>query len=315
MMDPEPARCRRTDGKKWRCSKEVLPNEKYCERHMHRGCRCSRKLVEASEIAATSGTTTHINLNIDADSNPKLKLKIQSAANMTIHESSINKSLKEAGDENGNHKANDVSAPNNTITKFVTRAATVTSNSYPDDNQNKGGKNRDKLSREMLGGRSNFENYKNVVIIVSSGLDFSPKRVLPGDPSHRNLDQINAIESEPGRCRRTDGKKWRCGKAVLPDQKYCGLHIHRGSKKRVLHSQHGRAAGSSSQVKTCLPLSKAKRADKCLALDTNLNIPAPSSLANEDKKAASNSGGGGGGGSTIEATITDGSTDVSALSP
>ncbi|KAG7021343.1 Growth-regulating factor 5, partial [Cucurbita argyrosperma subsp. argyrosperma] len=35
-IDPEPGRCRRTDGKKWRCSKEAFPDSKYCERHMHR---------------------------------------------------------------------------------------------------------------------------------------------------------------------------------------------------------------------------------------------------------------------------------------
>ncbi|XP_072989849.1 growth-regulating factor 1-like [Typha latifolia] len=46
--DPEPGRCRRTDGKKWRCSKEAYPDSKYCERHMHRGKNRSRKLVELS---------------------------------------------------------------------------------------------------------------------------------------------------------------------------------------------------------------------------------------------------------------------------
>ncbi|KAF7814051.1 growth-regulating factor 5 [Senna tora] len=35
-VDPEPGRCRRTDGKKWRCSKEAYPDSKYCEKHMHR---------------------------------------------------------------------------------------------------------------------------------------------------------------------------------------------------------------------------------------------------------------------------------------
>ncbi|XP_015944680.1 growth-regulating factor 1 [Arachis duranensis] len=44
--DAEPNRCRRTDGKKWRCSREVAPNHKYCERHMHRGRTRSRKPVE-----------------------------------------------------------------------------------------------------------------------------------------------------------------------------------------------------------------------------------------------------------------------------
>ncbi|MQM13242.1 hypothetical protein Taro_046172 [Colocasia esculenta] len=51
--DPEPGRCRRTDGKKWRCSKEAYPDSKYCERHMHRGKNRSRKPVEIS-IATNS---------------------------------------------------------------------------------------------------------------------------------------------------------------------------------------------------------------------------------------------------------------------
>nr|XP_027071552.1 growth-regulating factor 1-like [Coffea arabica] len=49
-IDPEPGRCRRTDGKKWRCSKEAYPDSKYCERHMHRGRNRSRKPVEQQLI-------------------------------------------------------------------------------------------------------------------------------------------------------------------------------------------------------------------------------------------------------------------------
>ncbi|GAB4833448.1 hypothetical protein Ancab_031691 [Ancistrocladus abbreviatus] len=45
-MDPEPGRCKRTDGKKWRCSRDVVAGQKYCERHMHRGRNRSRKPVE-----------------------------------------------------------------------------------------------------------------------------------------------------------------------------------------------------------------------------------------------------------------------------
>ncbi|KAG5229492.1 growth-regulating factor [Salix suchowensis] len=46
QADLEPGRCRRTDGKKWRCSRDVAPDQKYCERHMHRGRPRSRKHVE-----------------------------------------------------------------------------------------------------------------------------------------------------------------------------------------------------------------------------------------------------------------------------
>lgn len=44
--DPEPWRCRRTDGKKWRCSKDVAPDHKYCEHHAHKTRPRSRKPVE-----------------------------------------------------------------------------------------------------------------------------------------------------------------------------------------------------------------------------------------------------------------------------
>lgn len=54
-MDPEPGRCRRTDGKKWRCSRDVVTGQKYCERHMHRGRNRSRKPVEIPTPASAAG--------------------------------------------------------------------------------------------------------------------------------------------------------------------------------------------------------------------------------------------------------------------
>ncbi|XP_051140223.1 growth-regulating factor 1-like [Andrographis paniculata] len=47
--DPEPGRCRRTDGKKWRCSRDAVPDQKYCERHINRGRHRSRKPVEGQQ--------------------------------------------------------------------------------------------------------------------------------------------------------------------------------------------------------------------------------------------------------------------------
>ncbi|KAK4478716.1 hypothetical protein RD792_014214 [Penstemon davidsonii] len=52
-MDPEPGRCRRTDGKKWRCSRDVVAGQKYCERHVHRGRNRSRKPVETPTSTTT----------------------------------------------------------------------------------------------------------------------------------------------------------------------------------------------------------------------------------------------------------------------
>ncbi|KAF8081427.1 hypothetical protein N665_0887s0014 [Sinapis alba] len=50
--DPEPGRCRRTDGKKWRCSREAHPDSKYCEKHMHRGRNRAKKSIDQSKTTA-----------------------------------------------------------------------------------------------------------------------------------------------------------------------------------------------------------------------------------------------------------------------
>ncbi|CAI9303127.1 unnamed protein product [Lactuca saligna] len=54
--DPEPGRCRRTDGKKWRCAKDAVVDQKYCERHMNRGRHRSRKPVEGQTCKLTTST-------------------------------------------------------------------------------------------------------------------------------------------------------------------------------------------------------------------------------------------------------------------
>jgi hypothetical protein len=60
-------------------------------------------------------------------------------------------------------------------------------------------------------------------------------------PIHRGVPS-NA-DPEPGRCRRTDGKKWRCGRDVVPDQKYCERHMHRGRHRPRRHAD-GQAGGT-----------------------------------------------------------------------
>ncbi|KAF6166054.1 hypothetical protein GIB67_012951 [Kingdonia uniflora] len=55
-VDPEPGRCRRTDGKKWRCSRDVVAGQKYCERHVHRGRSRSRKPVEIPTPTASNSS-------------------------------------------------------------------------------------------------------------------------------------------------------------------------------------------------------------------------------------------------------------------
>ncbi|KAL1313856.1 hypothetical protein HN51_040622 [Arachis hypogaea] len=71
-MDPEPGRCRRTDGKKWRCSRDVVAGQKYCERHMHRGRNRSRKPVELPTPTTGGGTTLGVVSSSSCISSPPL---------------------------------------------------------------------------------------------------------------------------------------------------------------------------------------------------------------------------------------------------
>ncbi|KAI3453876.1 hypothetical protein Pfo_010539 [Paulownia fortunei] len=68
-FDPEPGRCRRTDGKKWRCSKDAHSDSKYCERHMHRGRNRSRKPVESQSTSQSLSTAmSHISTGCSSNS-------------------------------------------------------------------------------------------------------------------------------------------------------------------------------------------------------------------------------------------------------
>ncbi|XP_010439079.1 PREDICTED: growth-regulating factor 8-like [Camelina sativa] len=55
--DQEPWRCKRTDGKKWRCSRNVIPDQKYCKRHTHKSRPRSRKHVESSHQSSNHSDT------------------------------------------------------------------------------------------------------------------------------------------------------------------------------------------------------------------------------------------------------------------
>ncbi|KAH8961326.1 hypothetical protein BDL97_05G044400 [Sphagnum fallax] len=70
-----------------------------------------------------------------------------------------------------------------------------------------------------------------------------------GPAIHRSGVQ-SSTDLEPGRCRRTDGKKWRCGRDVVPDQKYCEKHVHRGRQRprrnAVELGPHAAAAATGS---------------------------------------------------------------------
>ncbi|KAH9616168.1 hypothetical protein KSS87_011046 [Heliosperma pusillum] len=94
--DPEPGRCRRTDGKKWRCSRDAVPDQKYCERHINRGRHRSRKPVEAhSGLSLTKPTATNTDtsahLTNSVSVNPNYSTESHSAVSNPLSTSMVSR--------------------------------------------------------------------------------------------------------------------------------------------------------------------------------------------------------------------------------
>lgn len=63
----EPQRCMRTDGKRWRCSKEAMPQKKYCGSHINRGtkrCRSSSEAATAATLVTLKNDRTNLNTDL-----------------------------------------------------------------------------------------------------------------------------------------------------------------------------------------------------------------------------------------------------------
>ncbi|KAG5042047.1 hypothetical protein JHK87_005962 [Glycine soja] len=306
MVDPEPHRCRRTDGKKWRCGKNVVPNQKYCERHMHRGRNRSRKPVETSQVNSPLATKpcskshtkpsskTQFEISspnliaiphIDTSSTPSRSLCVTNCS------SANNRSKNRAGYADYLMSFSSVStvSPGTTlatpvapkIAAFSSATSVVASDSKSclkicqKDNQSKSC-----ISNNIgvkSGGKGSIVGDTNTNGI-STGIGFSPTSVLQVSVSGCNPSYLNDgtnIEAASGRCRRTDGKKWQCKSAVLPGQKYCATHMHRGAKKRLTSHEPAATATSSAVTVARLPYSSATtniQKAHCAIPNTNLSM-------------------------------------------
>ncbi|WZZ25592.1 hypothetical protein YC2023_008993 [Brassica napus] len=106
-----------------------------------------------------------------------------------------------------------------------------------------------------------LERQRNIYEYIMASLPVPPELLtpFPKHPSHTYHQDVamakvgslklgitsnasnNAADMEPWRCKRTDGKKWRCSRSAVPDQKYCERHTHKSrprSRKHVESSQH-----------------------------------------------------------------------------
>ncbi|XP_015888822.3 growth-regulating factor 2 isoform X1 [Ziziphus jujuba] len=295
MIDPEPGRCRRTDGKKWRCSRNVVPDQKYCVQHMHRGRQRSRKPVEAPDIASPSSDTPPNNSKVELRSSTLptsvgLQLMTRSSGNTdSYYGSKKTVSCTSGAISPIAAMATNITTP---ATAVTTNAATTTAAFMSTTNNQTIGNNG---NGNHAGNNWIIRGSSNGIIAsrnLSPGLGFSTKSVLRviGCSNSLCFDRRNGMELEPGRCRRTDGKKWRCSRNVIPDQKYCGRHMHRGAKKRVKIFQTDTDAAASAATSNIpwLPPATAITCRTVRAIpNTNLSISIPGSPEKSNSSTSS----------------------------
>ncbi|KAG9158036.1 hypothetical protein Leryth_000210 [Lithospermum erythrorhizon] len=113
--DAEPGRCKRTDGKKWRCSRDVAPNQKYCERHMHRGRPRSRKHVEVQPLVSENNNNGIIN------SNKKIKVNNTTIKNCPLGQLSSQEMVETTGQSIGTNHVLDNMNTDLSIKTFANR--------------------------------------------------------------------------------------------------------------------------------------------------------------------------------------------------
>ncbi|KAJ8573283.1 hypothetical protein K7X08_009794 [Anisodus acutangulus] len=287
MMDPEPGRCRRTDGKKWRCKRDVIPGQKYCGQHMHRGRR-SRKPVEASEYimksvdtSITSKTTYKLYASSDdpgsksAPASSKTSCLLSSSRNNqnnSIEDSSAKPSFINSG--NSSEKQDNHMTCNRKDTATCIRTPSFISG----DNADSKSIDFDRTSPSKTNQKQNYGDPRN-----GGGL-------VPVYGISAKSDLQDTTETEVQRCRRSDGKKWRCSRNVVPCQKYCEIHMHRGAKiKRVAASDSVVAPPPKpSSYRLCQPENDGTVRN----LNTSLSIytvPGPRNITDDDSNSHSTS--------------------------
>ncbi|WOG90434.1 hypothetical protein DCAR_0209678 [Daucus carota subsp. sativus] len=241
-MDPEPGRCRRTDGNKWRCRKDVIPNAKYCERHMHRGRsrkRASQKIKSHDHDDAITKVSTpdpEKQQKKIPSSNESKGLTCSTTAVATFSANGKSKTAGEFVEKDKSSRLDALNSSYQTVIRF-SNCIIIWIPLYRENSDSRNGVNTGSGDNKNKNDKGNSTNVSSFQVYEHRG--------------------VTADETQ--RCKRTDGKRWRCSKEAIPQQKYCDSHMHRGSKrcksssKAEIVTAASEALASISAVKCAQP--------------------------------------------------------------
>ncbi|KAL2963792.1 hypothetical protein AAZX31_17G220200 [Glycine max] len=222
--DPEPGRCRRTDGKKWRCSRDAVVDQKYCERHMNRGRHRSRKPVEGQSGHALTTTNTP-----------------NASSNSTVVPGNHNNNT--FAHINVHHPLPPHSSPANTINSFFFSCRMFMSNNK--ENNNTSERMKDGLALPMLPPTLELKPKDN------NNSFMVHKHQEPYDESSRNKNEFGFVTSDsllnPSQKRSFDSSSSSSQKddSSESQQQHSLRHFIDDSPKPQSHHNHNHRSSSS----------------------------------------------------------------------
>ncbi|CAL5084455.1 unnamed protein product [Urochloa decumbens] len=236
---PDHLRCRRNDGKKWRCSGRALPTISFCEYHYAKVNK-GKKLPAAGKVLAV------------AHQRQKNKRINPPVATISV----MNPAGALGGKAEG-AKTDSKSDEEATKTGGENEDATEDYNEYAHRGEVEGAETDDKSEKEYA--KTAGENEESTEDSDTEGDDVeeSPpsrhhrrKRAAALDPTleddeaegipaplcrrrRRKLGEHGDSLPDHLRCVRRDGKKWRCSARALPTGSFCEHHYAKANKGKI----------------------------------------------------------------------------------
>ncbi|MCO5560941.1 hypothetical protein L7F22_014561 [Adiantum nelumboides] len=244
------ARCRRTDGKLWQCSKQAMPESLYCENHRNRVRKSKNQPNQLRSTASKSNQTVgegnvfkkeeenglqEILANGSMNSDGLLRL-----CNVVAEE----KELEMMGCASGGVNELDSSRQGASIDTFVqTRCRNLMHVLQVEDVAEvfrlPNGQNQDRVEVELVLQQIAGHRQKKSVDGLGEFVDVRPNKreegfELKNVPNHdtrhvagcKNSDAKAQGTEDRGfvRCCKNDGRQWRCSKPSKPGSLYCKHH-------------------------------------------------------------------------------------------
>ena len=185
-------RCRRTDGKRWRCMQPCVAGHNYCAKHVHVK---SRKQSASASVGAAS------------------------AARQTA-----NAPTGKAGEQ-----------------------APSTANSAGRSKRSRSDSEARSGETETDAGGSAFNGGSPRTVLKRSGAKAT------ATSKARSASPCSTIEA--CRCRRTDGKNWRCSKDAVPGHNFCEKHLAHMARSHAKRRRSAAIAATAKVVEAGLSIS------------------------------------------------------------